>query len=237
MFCIVIVVCQKQNLEKHWSKECLRMFRRNILTPFYTLNCVALKHYTHLPECTTDNMQNQNLDLYRKIPEYFHSQLSNMKIWSCFITHCPAALSHRRPASTAIFLGRCDAQVNVRETRFNQIILWISRRIKDEISKIYCHRFRVVFSPRKKVKNERHKEKGKGRKTILTQTKEFQKHQYKWICRFAGLWMNQYFLCLLYLGLPFLLKFFAVGDWIADVQQVFLCWYRSFPKTTYAHRT
>jgi hypothetical protein len=55
------------------------MFRRNVLTPFYILSCVAVKHYTHLPDCTTDNMQNQNLDFYRKILEYFHSQLSDMK--------------------------------------------------------------------------------------------------------------------------------------------------------------
>jgi hypothetical protein len=80
------------------------------------------------------------------------------------------------------------------------------------------YRFTVVFSPTKEVQDDRHKEKekGKGRKTIPTQTKEFQKHQYNWICRFAVIWMNQYLPCLLYLGLPFLLNFFAVGDLIAE---------------------
>jgi hypothetical protein len=66
--------------------------------------------------------------------------------------------------------------------------------VKGEMSKIYCHVFTVVFSPRKEVQDERHKEKekekGKRSKTIPTQTKEFQKNQYNWICRFAGLWMN-----------------------------------------------
>jgi hypothetical protein len=67
------------------------------------------------------------------------------------------------------------------------------------------------FPLRKEVQDEKHKEKekGEGRKTIPTQTKEFQKRQYNWICRFEGLWMNQYLLCLLYLGLPFLMNFFA----------------------------
>jgi hypothetical protein len=92
------------------------------------------------------------------------------------------------------------------------------------MSKIYCHRFTVVFSLRKEVQDERHKEKEKekGSKTIPTQTKEFQKHQYNWIGRFRGLWMNQYLPCLLCLGLLFLLNFFAVGDLIAEAQQVFL---------------
>jgi len=67
--------------------------------------------------------------------------------------------------------------------------------------------------------------------------KEFQKHQYNWIGIFAVLWMNQYLLCLLYLGLPFLLNFFAVGNLIAEAQQVFLYRYRNFSKTTFAHRT
>lgn len=38
-----------------------------------------MQHYTHLPECTTGNMQNQNLNLYPKILEYLHSQLSKTK--------------------------------------------------------------------------------------------------------------------------------------------------------------
>ena len=148
---------------------------------------------------------------------------ASFQIWktgSCFITHRPAALSRRRHASTAKSLGMCDTQVNIRGKRFSQILLWISRTVKGEMSKIYCHRFTVVFPPRKELQDERHKErekeKGKGRKTIRTQTKEFQKHQYNWICRFAGLWMNQYLLCLVYLGLAFLLNFFAVGDLITE---------------------
>lgn len=91
------------------------------------------------------------------------------------------------------------------------------------MSKIHCHRFTVVFSPRNEVHDERHKEKEKGRKTIPTQRSNLRNINDNWICRFSGLWMNQYLLCLLYLGLPLLLNFFAVGDLIAEAQQVFLC--------------
>jgi hypothetical protein len=55
----------------------------------------------------------------------------------------------------------------------------MSCSLKAEISKIYFRRFAVVFSPRKKVQDERHREKEKEKvaETISAQTKEFQKHQ------------------------------------------------------------